>query len=414
MTHVKELTTPTRRAMLGAGATAALLGTAGRVRAQGAPRNGRPIKVGILTDMSGNYSINAGQGSVTAVNMAVEDVGSTGMGPVQVLTADHQNKPDIAVTVARQWFDVEGVDCIIDLPNSAVALAVMGIARDRKKMVLVSGAASSEISNGSCMPTAFQWTFDTLQWANTMASALVARGGTSWYFITPDYTFGLATERDITAKVTALGGTVAGSSRYPLGSPDFAQYLLQAQSSKAKVLALGTAGADMINVIKQASEFGLLRSDLLITGLLQPTEILGIGLPTASGMLLPTPFDPNRDAMSAAWTERFIALRRSPPAMTHAGTYSAARHYLQAIKDSGTIDAEAVAARMVATPVRDAFAANGTIRADGLMAHDWYLQQVKTPAQSKGPYDLATTIATVAAVDADPPLADSKCPMVKR
>ena len=401
---------PRRTVLRSVAGALALPGIVRRARAQAQ----RSVKVGVLTDMSGIYSINAGPGSVTAVSMAVEDVGDTGVGPVQVLSADHQNKPDIALTIARQWFDVDGVDCIVDVPNSAVALAVMGLARERRKIVLVSGAASSEIVNAACMPTAFQWTFNTVDWANTMAAALVSRGGTSWFFITPDYTFGLATERDITAKVVSLGGTVAGSARYPLGAPDFAQYLLQAQASKAKVLALGSAGPDMINVVKQAKEFGLMGSGLFITGLLQPTDIQAIGLDTANGILLPTAFDPNRDAASMAWTNRFAALRKALPAMTHAGTYSAARHYIQAVKDSGSTDTDTVAARMRATPVRDAFATNGSLRPDGLMAHDWYLQQVKSPADSKGPNDLVTTVATVSAADADPPLADSKCPLVKR
>ncbi len=404
-----------RRSTMIAAALALALGTAAPACAQTTPAEPAVLKIGVLTDVSGPYSMNSGMGSVEAVHMAVEAFGGTVAGrKIEVLYADHQNKPDIGSAIARQWFDVEHVDVIVDLVNSAIALAVLDLARSRNKITLITGSASTEITNGSCSPLAAQWTFDTYQLANATATSNYQAGGKSWFFITPDYTFGLSAEREISVRVKALGGTVAGSVHFPLGTTDYASYLLQAKQSGAKVIYFANSGPDLINAVKQAGEFGVVRDGIMVAATFTELEVGSIGLNLAQGAVTASPWSMNRTPAAAEWSKRYVERTRKTPAFSHAALYSTVRHYLQAVADSKAFDGPTVMARMRATPVNDIFTANGVLRVDGLMEHDWYLNQVKSPAESKAPGDYFKLIATLPGAQVARPLSESTCVLVKK
>ncbi|TDR89983.1 ABC transporter substrate-binding protein [Enterovirga rhinocerotis] len=384
---------------------------AGTLLFQGLPAKAadQTVKLGVLTDMSGVFSDANGKGSVIAAEMAKADVGPIEGFKVEVVGADHQNKPDIGSSIARKWFDTEGVDVVLDIPVSSIALAVQRIAQEKDKIVLLSSSGASEITGKFCSENTIQWTYNTSALSNVAGRATVKRGDDSWFFITTDYAFGHALERDATEAVTASGGKVVGRALNPIGSPDFSSYLLTAQGSGAKVVALASSGGDMQTAVKQAAEFGLQASGQKLLGLLfDVTDIKGLGLEVTQGMYLSTPFYWDRNAESRAFSERFKKLHGKVPTMHQAGVYSATRHYLNAIKAAATKDTKAVLAKMRETPVNDVFAQNGRIRRDGQMIHDFFLVEVKKPSESKGEWDYYNVISTVPGDQAFQP--ETNCP----
>jgi branched-chain amino acid transport system substrate-binding protein len=373
------------------------------------------IRIGVLNDMSGIYSASSGMGSVEAARMAAEEFGGEINGKkIDIVFADHQNKPDVGAGIARQWFDEKGVDAIVDLPVSPVAFAVVELARTRNKIVLISGGGSSDLTGKACAPTSIHWTYDSYATAAGIAKAVVERGGNKWFFITADYAFGQALERDVTARVKLAGGEVVGGVRSPLNTADFSSFLLQAQAAKPNVLGLAIGGNDTSNALKQAHEFGLDKTARLVGLQAILPDIHALGLELSQGLLLVDGFYWNRTPEARAWSMRYFQRTKAMPAMMQAGVYSATRHYLQAIKDSGTDDGLKVAAKMKATPVNDMFAQNGKIREDGRMVHDMYLVQVKTPAESKEPWDYFNILATLPGDQVFRPLSESECPLVKK
>ncbi|MFG1299185.1 ABC transporter substrate-binding protein [Xanthobacter sp. V3C-3] len=374
------------------------------------------VKLGVLNDMSGVYADISGPGSVVAAQMAADDFMARNKGfKVEVVGADHQNKPDVGSSVARKWYDQEGVDAILDVPTSSVALVVSDITREKNKVFLVSGGGSSDLTGARCSPNTVQWTYDTWALANGTGTAATKRGGTSWFFLTADYAFGAALERDAAAAVKKAGGKVVGGVKHPLSATDFSSFLLQAQASGAKVVGLANAGGDTINAIKQAAEFGLGQGGQSLTGLLIfSSDVKALGLPAAQGLLLTEAFywDLNDDtrAFSKRFAEKFGGRM---PTSTQAGVYSSALHYLNAIKDAKTKDASKVMAQMRSTPVDDPLFGKGEIRIDGRATHPMYLFEVKKPADSKGPWDIYRLVATIPADEAFRPLADGNCPLVK-
>lgn len=374
------------------------------------------IKIGVMNDMSGLYADIAGPGSVTAARMAVEDFGAARKGmKVEVVGADHQNKPDVGSTIARTWYDVDKVDVIVDVPTSSVALAVNQITRDKGKAFLVSGAATSDLTGKACSPNTVHWTYDTWMLANGTGSAIVKTGGDSWYFLTADYAFGHALERDTTAAVLKAGGKVIGGVRHPFPGTDFSSFLLQAQASKAKVIGLANAGGDTINSIKQAAEFGITKAGQSLAGMLVfITDIHGLGLNTAQGLIFTESFYWDMDDKTRAWSKRFAAANNGKyPSMVHAGVYSSVLHYLKAIEAAKTDDGTKVIAQMKTMPTEDDLFGKGSIRADGRKLHPAYLVEVKKPAESKGPYDYYKIRATIPADQAFRPMKDGECPLVK-
>jgi branched-chain amino acid transport system substrate-binding protein len=375
------------------------------------------IKIGVLNDQSSLYADLAGQGSVVAAQMAVEDFGGSVNGtPVEIVSADHQNKADIGSNIARQWFDVGKVDVIVDVPNSGVALAVNEIAREKNKVLLVSGAASSDLTGAKCSPNTVHWTYDTWSLANGTGKAIVKTGGDSWFFLTADYAFGHALERDTAAVVEASGGKVLGEVRHPLNTADFSSFLLQAQSSGAKIIGLANAGNDTTNSIKQAAEFGIVSGGQGLAGLLVfLTDVHALGLQTAQGLILTEAFYWDMNDQTRAFAERFAPRDRGiHPTMVHAGVYAAVTHYLKAVKALGSdADGAAVVAKMKELPTDDPLFGKGTIRVDGRKIHDMYLFEVKKPAESKGEWDLYKVRATIPAAEAFRPLDQGKCPLVK-
>jgi branched-chain amino acid transport system substrate-binding protein len=373
------------------------------------------VKIGVLTDMSSLYADDNGAGSVTAVKMAVQDFNPAAHGmAVEVINADHQNKPDIGANIARQWYDVDHVDMIVDVPNSGVALAVNEVAREKNKVFLVSGAAISDLTGPKCSPNTVHWTYDTWMLAHSTAGALAKSGGDSWFFLTADYAFGHALERDTATVVTANGGKVLGEAAAPLNTADFSSFLLQAQASKAKVIGLANAGGDTINSIKQASEFGITKGGQQLAGLLVfVTDIHGVGLKTAQGMYLTEAFYWDANDQTRAFSKRFMAKVGHEPAMTQAGDYSATLHYLKAVKAAGSTDPDKVMAKMREMPVNDMATHNGRLRIDGRLVRDMYLYQVKTPAESKGPWDYYKLIRTIPGDEVTRPLNQGDCPLVK-
>jgi branched-chain amino acid transport system substrate-binding protein len=374
------------------------------------------VKLGVLTDMSSLYADLGGPGSVLAAQMAVKDFGGTVAGKkIEVISADHQNKPDVGVAIARQWYDSDHVDAIFDVPTSSVALAVEDVAREKNKVLMISGAASSDITGKSCAATAVHWTYDTYALAHGTGNALVKQGGDTWFFITADYAFGHALQRDTTAVVEAAGGKVLGSVNVPLNNADFSSFLLQAQQSKAKIIGLANAGGDTTNAIKQAAEFGIVEGGQKLAGLLVfISDVNSLGLKTAQGLVLTSAFYWDQNDETRAWSKRFIAETKKPPTMVQAGVYGAVMHYLKAIAVAKTDDGPKVVAQMREMPINDFMTKNGTLRADGRVMRDVYLFQVKTPAESKYQFDYYTQLATIPADQAFRPLSESECPLVKK
>ena len=374
-----------------------------------------PLKIGVLTDMTGPYGDASGPGSVHAARMAIADFGGSVLGrAVQVLGADHQNKPDIGTDIARQWFDREGVRMITDLTNSSVALAVQAVAKQRDRIDLVTSTATTALTNGECSPSGVHWTYDAYALSAGTAGAMVAEGGKSWYFITADYAFG--TNLQATAKqiVENNGGKVLGSSLAPLNTTDFAAQLIAAQASGADVVGLANAGADTANSVKQAFEFGLTKKQKLAAFLPFITDIKAIGIDHAQGLTLTTAFYWDRNDETRAWSARFEATQKAKPTMIHAGTYSAVLHYLKAVQKAGTVETGPVMQAMRDTPVNDPVFRNGRIRADGVMEHDMYLVRVKAPTESEGPWALYTVLRNIPGDKAFQPLAESTCPLLKK
>jgi branched-chain amino acid transport system substrate-binding protein len=372
------------------------------------------VKIGILNDQSGVYADYGGKGSIEAAKMAIEDFGGNVLGkPVELVTADHQNKPDLAVSIARKWYDAEGVDLITELTTSSVALAIQDLSSQQKKIDIVVGAATSRITGDACTPYGFHWAFDTHALAVGTGGALTEQGGDTWFFLTADYAFGYALEKDTSEIVKARGGKVLGSVRHPLNSSDFSSFLLQAQSSKAKVVGLANAGLDTINSIKQAAEFGIVAGGQKMAGLLMTlAEVHGLGLQAAQGLVLTEAFYWDRDDASRAFAERYFKRTGKMPSMIQAGTYSSVLSYLKAVKAAGTKDSEAVAKKLKELPVDDAFA-KGKVLANGRFVHDMYLFEVKKPSESKKEWDYYKLLATVPGDKAFPTAADSGCPLTK-
>ncbi|MEO6023270.1 MAG: ABC transporter substrate-binding protein [Burkholderiales bacterium] len=375
------------------------------------------VKIGVLTDMSGLYAEVGGEGAVVAAKMAIEDFGGKMLGkPIEIISADHQNKADIAANKAREWFDVQKVDMMAEMLNSAVGLAVQKVGAEKKRITMNSGAASSRLSGADCSAYGVHWTYDTYALAHGTGSAMVKQGGDSWYFLTADYAFGHSLEKDTTDVIKAAGGKVLGSVRHPLSSADFSGYLLQAQASKAKVIGLANAGGDTINSVKQANEFGITKGGQQLAGLLVfDTDIDSIGLQIAQGMYLTTGFYWDYNDDTRKWSKRFgERFKGKMPTMVQAGVYSQVTHYLKAVAAAGTDDADAVMKKMRETPVNDFFAKNGKLRDDGRMVHDMYLMQVKKPAESKGKWDYMKVVQTIPGDQAFRAMKDGGCPLIKK
>ena len=373
------------------------------------------VKIGVLSDMSSIYADSTGQGSVVAAEMAVADFGGSVLGKkIELVSADHLNKPDVGANIARSWIDNEKVDVIVDVPTSSVALAVQQITKEKSRVFLISGGGSSDLTGKACSPTGIHWTYDTYALARVAGSAAVKRGNDTWFFITADYAFGHALERDASDVVTQSGGKVLGAVRAPFGTSDFSSFLLQAQASKAKAVGLANAGGDTQTAVKQAAEFGLTQGGQnLVALLINIDDTHSLGLQAAQGLLLTEGFYWDQDDEARAWSKRFYEKRGLMPTSYQAGVYSSLIHYLNAIKATGTDEAKAVVAKMKATPINDFFTKNGHIREDGRMVHDMYLMQVKKPSESKGEWDLYTKLAAVPGDEAFRPLDQGGCPFIK-
>jgi branched-chain amino acid transport system substrate-binding protein len=392
---------------------AALALSAGAARAQ---ISDDVVKIAVLNDMSGLYADLAGPGSVQAAEMAVKDFGGTVQGKkIEVISGDHQNKPDVGATLARQWYDQDKVDMVIDVPTSSVALAVQQVAKEKGKVFIISGAAASDLTGKACSPTGIHWTYDTYALAHGTGGAMVKTGGDTWFFITADYAFGHALERDTANVVTAAGGKVLGAVRAPLNTPDFSSFLLQAQGSKAKVIGLANAGGDTINSIKQAAEFGIVAGGQKLAGLLVfVSDVDSLGLQTAQGLVLTEAFYWDQNDETRAWSKRFMEVHKKPPTMVHAGVYGAIMHYLKAIDAAKTDEGIKVVAKMREMPINDFMTKNGKLRVDGRVMRDMYLFEVKKPAESKYPFDYYKQLATIPADQAFRPLSESECPLVTK
>jgi branched-chain amino acid transport system substrate-binding protein len=374
-----------------------------------------PVKIGVLNDMSSLYSDIGGKGSVESAKMAAEDAGKVLGQPVEVVFADHLNKPDVGSSIARKWYDEEGVDVITDVPTSSVGLAVQEVSRDKKKIALMVGPASSDLTGPKCSPYSASWVYDTYALAHVTGSAVVKQGGDSWYFLTADYAFGHALERDTADVVKENGGKVLGSVKVPLNTADFSSFLLQAQASKAKIIGLANAGGDTINSIKQAAEFGIVQGGQKLAGLLIfITDINSLGLKTAQGLQLTTAYYWDMNDETRAFAKRFQEKMGRPPSFTQAGVYSALNHYFQAVKALGTKDPDKVMAKMRETPINDFMTKNGKLRIDGRVIRDMYLAEVKKPEESKGPWDYYKILETVPGDKAYRPLDQGNCPLVKK
>ena len=374
------------------------------------------VRIGLIEDMSGVYADITGMGAVTAAKMAVEEFGGTVLGkPIEIVSADHQNKADIGGAIARKWFDEDGVDAILDVASSSPALAALEVAKQKEKLIVLSSPGSLRITNDACGPYVVHWAYDTYAVAHTTGQALVDQGLKSWYFITADYAFGHGLEKETGDLVKARGGEVVGSIRLPIGTADFASALLTAQGSGANVVALANAGADTINSVKQAAQFGLTQSGQKIAtlgGFIN--DIHGMGLEEAQGLTIVEASYWNLNEQTRAWSQPFFHERTAMPNMLQTGVYSSVLHYLKAVKEAGTDDTKQVVAKMRELPINDVFYHNGSIRADGRMMHDMYLFEVKTPAESKEPWDYYKLLATVSADNAFQPLANSQCPLVTK
>jgi branched-chain amino acid transport system substrate-binding protein len=374
------------------------------------------VKIGVLTDLSGTYSDVAGTGAVIATKMAIDDflANEKPSFKVEIVSADHQNKGDIAANKAREWFERDKVDAVTELVTTSVGLAVQKIAKEKNKIALISGAASTAITNESCNDVTVHWTYDTYAVANGTAKAVTQGGGKKWFFLTADYAFGHALEKDASDVVKANGGEVLGAVRHPFPGSDFSSFLLKAQSSGAQIIGLANAGGDTINSIKQAAEFGITPKQSLAGLLMFITDVHSLGLKTTQNMYLTEGFYWDLNEETRAWSKRFFALHKRMPTMIQAGQYSSTMHYLKAIKAINSDDTAKVMTQMKKTPINDFFAKNGKIRDDGRMVHDMYLLQVKKPADSKTPWDYYNVKATIPAAEAFQPLSASRCPLIKK
>lgn len=374
------------------------------------------VKLGVLNDRSGTYADLAGEGSVIAANMAVEDFKAADKGiKVEVISADHQNKPDIGSSIARQWYDQDGVDAILDVPTSSVALAVSEISKEKNKVFINSGAGSSDLTGKACSPNTIHWTYDTWSLANGTGSAMVKNGGDTWFFLTADYAFGQALERDTSAVVEKSGGKVLGSVKHPFPAQDFSSFLLQAQGSGAKVIGLANAGADTTNAIKQAAEFGITQGGQKLAGLLTfASDVKSLGLQTAQGLVMTEAFYWDQNDGTRAFSQRFGEKNGGKmPTMVQAGVYASVLHYLKAVEATKSKDTATVIAKMKEMPTDDPLFGKGQIRVDGRHIHDMYLFEVKKPEESKGEWDLYKQLAVIPAAEAFRPLADGGCSLVK-
>ena len=386
---------------------AGLLGAVASAQAQ---ISGDTIKIGLITDMSGLYADIDGPAGVEAIRMAVAEMGGAINGKkIEVLSADHQNKADVAAGKAREWFDTQGVDLLIGGTNSGTNLAMAKVAAEKKKLFISVGAATSALTNEQCNPYTVHWAYDTVALAKGTGNAVVKAGGKTWYFLTADYAFGAALQNDTSAVVKAAGGTIVGSVKHPLAASDFSSFLLQAQASKAQILGMANAGGDTINTIKAANEFGITKTMKLAGLLIFINDIHSLGLKTTQGMYLTDSWYWNRDAETRAWSRKFFEKIKRMPSSIQAGDYSAALNYLQAVKATGTDDADKVLAQLRKSKVNDIFAKGGYIRDDGRMVHDMYLMQVKTPAESTEPWDYYKVAETIKGEAAWTTKAESKC-----
>jgi branched-chain amino acid transport system substrate-binding protein len=374
-----------------------------------------PLKIGVLTDFQSVYSDIGGAGNVEATKMAIEEFGGSIFGkPIELVTADALNKANVAATITRKWYEAENVDMIIDMPTSATALAGMEMSKQFEKIMIVTDAASSDITGKSCSPYTLHWTYDTYANAHTVGSAIVKNGGDTWFFITADYVFGHSIERDTGDVVRAAGGKVLGSARHPLNTPDFSSFLLQAQSSKAKIVGLANGGGDTINAIKQAAEFGIVAGGQNLAGIVMfISDIHSLGLKLAQGLIITEAYYWDLNDRTRAFGKRFFERMKRMPTMNQAATYSATLHYLNAVKAAGTKETKPVLAKMRATPVRDAFTDNGVVREDGRMVQSMFLFEVKKPEESKAPWDYYKVLAEVPGDQAFRPLKDGGCPLIK-
>jgi branched-chain amino acid transport system substrate-binding protein len=379
--------------------------------------SGNVIKIGVLSDMSSLYTDLAGAGSVVAAKMAVEDSGIEKRGiKVEIVSADHQNKADVGSAIARRWYDAEGVDVIVDVPNSGVALAVSQITKDKNRVFLASGPGSSDLTGKACTPNTVHWTYDTWMLANGTGTAITKHGGNTWFFITADYAFGQALERDTTAAVEKAGGKVLGGVKVPINNQDFSSFLLQAQASKAKVIGLANAGGDTTNSIKQAAEFGIVKGGQSLAGLLVfITDVHSLGLPTAQGLTFTETFYWDANDKTRAFSKRFAPQDKGiHPTMVHAGVYASLLHYFKAVEAlKSDADGAKIVDKMKSTPTDDPLFGKGSIRVDGRTLHPAYLVEVKKPSESKGPWDYYKTVATIPADEAFRPLKDGGCSLVK-
>ena len=392
-------------------AATALLGALAPAQAQ---ISGDTIKIGIITDMSGLYSDIDGPGGVEAMKMAVAEMGGSINGKkIEILFADHQNKADVAAGKAREWFDTQGVDMLIGGTTSSTGLAMSAVAREKKKVFIAVGPATSALTNEQCSPYTVHWAYDTVALAKGTGAAVVKGGGKSWFFLTADYAFGTALQNDTTAVVKAAGGTVVGSVRHPLSASDFSSFLLQAQASKAQILGLANAGGDTVNAIKAANEFGITKTMKLAGLLIFITDIHSLGLKTTQGMYLTDSWYWNKDAETRAWSRRFFEKMKRMPTSIQAADYSVVLNYLQAVKAIGSDDSDKVLAQLRKTKVNDVFAKGGYIREDGRMVHDMYLMQVKAPDKSTEPWDYYNVAEVIKGEAAWTTKADSKCPLWK-
>ena len=406
-----------KRKLLSVAIAAALAAGVPILQAQQGKLSGDVVKIGVLTDMSGLYADYGGPGAVAAARLAVQDFGGKIFGRnIEVVNADHQNKPDIAKNVTQQWFDRDGVDMTVENLNSAVALTVQALGKEKNKITIVTGAATSRLTNEDCAPgTGIHYLMDTIALSNVVGKAIVKDGGDSWFFLTADYAFGHSLEKDTGDVVRASGGRVAGAVRHPLATSDFSSFLLQAQSSRAKVVGLANAGGDTVNSIKAAAEFGLTKNQNLAALLMLVTDVHALGLNTAQGLYLTEGWYWDLNAETRAWADKFSKVMNGrKPNSNHASVYSATMHYLKAIQAAGTDDTAAVMAKMRETPINDMFAKGGVLRPDGRMVHDMYLFQVKKPSESKGAWDYFNLKGTIKGSDAFLPLAQSRCAAVKK
>jgi branched-chain amino acid transport system substrate-binding protein len=374
------------------------------------------VRIGVLNDQSNVYADLGGPGSVIAARMAIEDVGGKVLGkPIDIRVADHQSKADVGASIARQWFEADKVDMAIGFDNSSVALAVEQVAFQTNRIAIAGAIGTTAFTGKACTPNEAAWVYDAYALTNTLARSVVRRGEDTWFFITVDYSLGYSLEADATSAVVASGGKVLGGVRHPLNTADFSSYLLQAQASRAKVVALANAGGDMTNAIKQANEFGLTRAGQTVVSLLTfITDVNSVGLKAAQGLTFVTAFYWDRDGESRAWSKRFFERHKRMPTMAQAAVYSAIRHYLRAIAAAGTDEAIAVMAKMREIPVNDFYAKNGKVREDGRMVHDMYFVQVKTPEESTGAWDYYRILSTISSDQAFRPLDESGCPLVNQ